>query len=78
MKTDPNDLINESEEYEYHENGDGIARTIKHGGLTKREHFAALAMQGYCSAGSTGMPNKLALAEMSVELADALINELNK
>lgn len=53
-------------------------------GLTKREHFAAMAMQGFCS-----MDDKLgsweneqeavdALAAMSVRQADALINALNK
>lgn len=43
-------------------------------GLTKREYFAALAMQGLLS-NPVVMGN---LAEMAVEHADALINELNK
>lgn len=47
-------------------------------GLTKREYFAAMAMQGYTSAGSTGMPNAEDLASYAVQLADALINKLNK
>lgn len=46
-------------------------------GFTKRELFAAMAMQGYTSAGSTGMPCAKDLANYAVELADALINALN-
>lgn len=47
-------------------------------GLSKREYFAAMAMQGYTSAGSTGMPQAYDLAVLSVNLADALILQLNK
>jgi hypothetical protein len=52
-------------------------------GLTKREYFAAMAMQvlvGY--KGTYGMipynQTPLVLAERAVECADALIEELNK
>jgi len=50
-------------------------------GLTKREHFAAMAMQGIVvNAGRNGyefhQPNNL--AEQCVQLADALLEELNK
>jgi len=48
-----------------------------HIGLTKREHFAAMAMQGYVVNGTIGIDKK-ALAEWSVGMADALINALNK
>lgn len=50
----------------------------QHSGLTKRELFAAMAMQGLCvDTGTAGM--KLdALAAQSVELADSLLAELAK
>lgn len=51
-----------------------------HPGLTKREHFAAMAMQGFCAntseeIGQAG-PNKRAY--WALKEADALIAELNK
>ena len=52
--------------------------TINYTGLTKREYFAAMAMQG-------ALANKYAhertiemITESAVKLADALIEELNK
>ena len=48
-------------------------------GLTKREYFAALAMQGICGDGIPGSHhNPITTAELAVEYADALIAELNK
>ena len=49
-------------------------------GLTKREYFAGLAMQGLLAhTGSFGEPGSPGvLANRSVEMADALIAELNK
>lgn len=44
-------------------------------GLTKRELFAAMAMQGLCS--DPDYPTGYAVTE-GVKLADALIAELNK
>lgn len=45
-------------------------------GLTKREHFAALAMQGFCSV---SYPlSKEDAANRAVECADALLAELSK
>ena len=45
-------------------------------GLTKREYFAGLAMQGILADGQTG---KLKLiAEDAVKVADALLEELSK
>jgi hypothetical protein len=41
-------------------------------GLTKREYFAGLAMQGLCANGTD--PEDL--AKISVEYADALLKEL--
>lgn len=48
-------------------------------GLTKREYFAAMAMQGYIASytGDEAVPTGYA-AEMSVKYADALIAALNK
>ncbi len=65
-------------------NIDGAVLTSKDvngGGLTKRELFAAMAMQGWMSAAATAkdpatlMPS--VTAKMAVNYADALIEELN-
>lgn len=50
-------------------------------GLTKREYFAALAMQGLCvNAGRNGhefkYPKKI--AQTAIEVADNLLSELEK
>lgn len=45
-------------------------------GLTKREYFAALALQGMLAYDRTRSAD--AIARWSVEAADALINELNR
>ena len=49
-------------------------------GLTKREYFAALCLQGFCSNEGWSMTetNMEILSEGSVKQADALIVELNK
>lgn len=50
-------------------------------GLTKREHFAAIALQGLISASCGGRLNKEDaeyFAQNSVIIAEALITELNK
>jgi ribonucleotide monophosphatase NagD (HAD superfamily) len=44
-----------------------------YGGLTKREYFAAMAMQGLLSN-----PNTIFETHYAVIIADALIAELNK
>jgi hypothetical protein len=44
-------------------------------GLTKREHFAGLAMQGLMQ---TPLETPEDIAQLAVEHADALILELNK
>jgi hypothetical protein len=46
-------------------------------GLTKREYFAAMAMQGMLS-GSQFIDNGERFAKLAVQAADALIAELNK
>ena len=45
-------------------------------GLSKREYFAALALQGLCASGK--FFTKEPYAKVAVEYADALIEELNK
>lgn len=58
-------------------------------GLTKREYFAAMAMQGLCKDGawsqkvqqqceSKGVTSSQGIAYYAVDLADALIEALNK
>lgn len=50
-----------------------------HGGLTKREYFAAMAMQGMLASGiSERNSGPVSLAMSAVEQADALIAELEK
>ena len=58
-------------------------------GLTKREYFAAMAMQGLCQEGAwsktiqnqseaLGSTSSESIAVYAVDLADALIEALNK
>ena len=50
-------------------------------GLTKREYFAGLAMQGLLSNPDFSIPAKdsrVYIAEKSVKLADVLLKELSK
>lgn len=70
--------IYECEEYEEVPSASEMARQIDElrsqtKGLTKREHFAALAMQGILARGDHGN-----VVRNSLEYADALIAQLNK
>ncbi len=48
-------------------------------GLTKREYFAAMIIQGLTAKYNLKAPeDQQILSQMSVELADTLITELNK
>lgn len=47
-------------------------------GLSKREYFAGLAMQGFCAAPDTGEWSTETLAECAVRQADALLAELEE
>jgi hypothetical protein len=51
-----------------------------HTGLTKREYFAAMAMQGWLASfsGVETMPLPIRVSEKAVAFADALIEELNR
>lgn len=46
-------------------------------GLTKREYFAGLAMQGILSKQEFNFSLSSTLADISVEIADALLERLN-
>lgn len=70
MKTNANELVTTSLEYV-------VDGKRKRGGLTKRELFAALAMQGFCSTIKSN-PAHRNIASEAVKAADALIAELNK
>lgn len=72
-------------EYAYPTQGNAASGELE-GGLTKREYFAAVAMQGIC-AGSGGAGKYTVnggwyrpdtIANAAVEIADALIEALNK
>ena len=47
-------------------------------GLTKREHFAGLAMQGFISAGGNYMPNASEIAELSIKYAEEVLRQLGE
>lgn len=47
-------------------------------GLTKREHFAAMFLQGSLAAGDHSRANKQDIVGLSIEYADLLLKELNK
>lgn len=51
--------------------------TKVHSGLTKREYFAAMAMQGLC-AGRSEFEDPEVSAQTAVRITDKLIEELNK
>ena len=57
-----------------------VGNTTEHvSGLTKREYFAAMAMQGlWSSVRNEYYTEYEKIASMAVKQADALINELNK
>ena len=48
------------------------------GGLTKREHFAGLAMQGLITLKGADCMDKDITARQCVRMADALLAELDK
>ena len=47
-------------------------------GLTKREHFAGLAMQGFISAGVNWMPSASEIAELSIKYAEEVLRQLGE
>jgi hypothetical protein len=57
---------------------DGQGGTIQGFGLTKREYFAALAIQGWLAGYPNYEPDPHYAAKRAVEIADALIQTLNE
>lgn len=53
-------------------------KDLKSGGFTKRELFAAMAMQGMLSSPNTETNLWCYVAEQSVAMADALLKELDR
>jgi hypothetical protein len=78
MKTYPNDMITAFTEVGEITKGVGMTRWRTHNGLTKREYFAAMAMQGLLSNGEYKNQMVSYVTDYSVDFADSLIKELNK
>jgi hypothetical protein len=74
QQTKGNDPISATQEYHSKNFGVVLAKT----GLTKREYFAAMAMQGMCANPDYTRNSPSVIAEWSVKQADALIEALNK
>ena len=58
-----------------------LPNEVNHSGLSKREHFAAMAMQGIISNPTCKTEHqdwKGAIAADALEVADALLEELSK
>jgi len=72
MKTEGNDLM-----HPFEETDTGGNHYHTHYGLTKREYFAVMAMQGMMSYVNTPMPPS-EICEEAVRLSGALIEALNK
>ena len=51
---------------------------VTYTGLTKREHFAGLALQGFISAGVNGMPSATDISILAVNYADRLLEMLEE
>jgi glycerol kinase len=74
QQTKGNDPISATQEYHSKNFGVVLAKT----GLTKREYFAAMAMQGILSNEDNSYETAEDKAETAVKSADALIEALNK
>jgi len=71
--TNANDLINETR-YKVDEL---VSESYPNPGLTNREYFAAMAMQGMLASANNTLFDYETIATHSVKHADALINALN-
>ncbi len=76
MRTEPNEPISSIVEQNNYEGN--FVMEAKFNGLSKREHFAGLVMQGICANPQQCALSHMEIAEYSVEIADALIHALNK
>ena len=76
--------ITESTHTGFTQTGEKLYQSHTEGGLTKREYFAGLAMQGLLSAnpkhthGNIELPIPIVIATLSVDFADALLKQLEK
>lgn len=70
MKTEPNQLAHS---FNHTANTEG-----NFNGLTKREYFAAMAMQGFIANHLTVGNSAVEISEMAVLHADCLITQLNE
>jgi len=77
MKTNGNDPANPTIGWELTVHGDPVVITDQYG-LTKREYFAAMAMQGLLTSTKYILYPITQVAKDAVNYADALIKELNK
>jgi hypothetical protein len=77
MKTNGNDPANPTIGWELTSHGDPVSITDQYG-LTKREYFAAIAMQGLLADTKDILYPIIQVAKDAVNYADALIEELNK
>jgi hypothetical protein len=78
MKTEGNDRVSPKIQTDQAYDSNELnmyGNTYSTGGLTKREYFAAMPMQGYSSKNMWGSAD---IAKYAVETADALINALNQ
>jgi len=74
-RTNPNDYAFSKSAF-YHPDGNF---DLPENGLTKREYFAAMAMQGLLAADIANTPKQLAkVVQVSIIVADELINTLNE
>lgn len=74
QQTKGNDPISATQEYHSKNFGVVLAKT----GLTKREYFAAMAMQALLSDSNSIALTPHCVAEFSIQMSEILINELNK
>lgn len=58
--------------------GDGFVQTAVYGGTTKRELFAAMAMQGMLANSDGGDRHQSTIAAYAVSHADALLSALRE
>jgi hypothetical protein len=78
MKNDPIFPINPTLEYQNHPDKDGyVEKRLGFFGLTKREYFAAKALQGLL-ANSGPYPHSADTAVRALKYADILLEELDK
>ena len=87
MKTESNEPISAGRfQFTTHYEGGSGTGSRDFIGLTKREHFAAVALQGLVAGASSsleimkelGGKDEIILSKSAVQYADALIAELNK